>query len=285
MIKWLKKYWWILFVIDVVIFAFLPIIINSLYLLETDYTILHKPSPWTSFWATYLAAAASFGMVLLTAISIIYNLLDNKKNRELQSNVIKYQTKLQWINQLKEAIICARNAFDESVVNDFLKKFNPNSNNQDFGDICQCIDNKITQATFAIETVLLGCKEKIEMDFLDVFKEKRTQYQHYISDVVFVLQFHNNFKNKSGINNTEYFQQLLEEYKNSNLRYSDSNPERIWEIAEKYNFQLISKRHEILKELLSYNDSIGFAEDSKYLIEMEIKNAEQILNNGTEQTK
>ena len=186
---------------------------------------------------------------------------------------------------MKEAIICARNAFDESVVNDFLKKFNPHSNNQDFSDICQDIDNKINKASFAIETVLLGCKEKIEMDFLDVFKEKRTQYQHYISDVVFVLQFPNNFKNKSGINNTEYFQQLLEEYKNSNLRYSDSNPERIWEIAEKYNFQLISKRHEILKELLSYNDSIGFAEDSKYLIEMEIKNAEQILNNGTEQTK
>lgn len=281
----MRKHLKSLIIIDLVFLLFLPIGINACYLWKTNCSILYEPSEWAKLWATYAAAISSYMMIVITSISILRNSKDNEKNRELQSNVIKYQAKLQWINQLKEAIICARNAFDESVVNDFLKKFNPHSNNQDFSDICQGIDNKINKAAFAVETVLLGCKEKIEMDFLDAFKEKRTQYQHYISDVVFVLQFPNNFKNKSRINNTEYFQQLLEEYKNSNLRYSDSNPERIWEIAEKYNFQLISKRLEILKELLSYNDSMVFAEDSKYLIEMEIKNAEQILNYGTEQTK
>lgn len=285
MLNWIEKHKWLSITIFIVSVSVFPILVNTFSLYDAKYKVFGFQSPWLSFGGTYLAAVASLGMIIITAVSIHRNSEDNKKNRELQSNVIRYQTKLQWINQLKEAIICARDAFDELVINDFLKEFNKNSDNQDFSNICRSIDNKINKATFAIETVLLGCTEKIEVDFFHVFKEKKTQYQHYISDIVFVLQFPNNFKNKSGINNTEYFQQRLEEYKNSNLKYPDSNPERIWEIAQECNFQIISRRFEILKKLLSYNDSIVFAEDSKDFIEMEIKNAELILNNGTEQTK
>lgn len=60
--EWFKKYWWVI-IIGLLI---LPLLINACYLLESDCSILHTPSAWATFWATYLAAIASFAMVLAT---------------------------------------------------------------------------------------------------------------------------------------------------------------------------------------------------------------------------
>lgn len=71
-----KKYWWI-----IVILLALPIVINSFYLLKTNCTILHTPSPWATFWATYLAAIASFVMVFFT-----WKTLNEMKRQWLEVN-------------------------------------------------------------------------------------------------------------------------------------------------------------------------------------------------------
>lgn len=61
---WIKRNWGILSII--VILLFLPLLINLCYLCKTCYPILHAPSAWTTFWATYLAAIASFLMIYFT---------------------------------------------------------------------------------------------------------------------------------------------------------------------------------------------------------------------------
>ena len=58
----IKKYWWVI-IIGLLI---LPLLINVGYLFETEYSILHAPSAWTTFWATYLSAIASFTMIYFT---------------------------------------------------------------------------------------------------------------------------------------------------------------------------------------------------------------------------
>lgn len=60
--EWIKKYWWVI-IIGLLI---LPLLINAGYLFESEYSILHAPSAWTTFWATYLAAIASFIMIFFT---------------------------------------------------------------------------------------------------------------------------------------------------------------------------------------------------------------------------
>ncbi len=62
--KWLKKYWSILAM--VVFLLVLPLLINLCYRLESDCSELHAPSAWATFWATYLAAIASFAMIFFT---------------------------------------------------------------------------------------------------------------------------------------------------------------------------------------------------------------------------
>lgn len=53
-------------IILILLLLCLPIIINLCYYWETEYIVLQKPSSWATFWATYLAAIASFGMVFIT---------------------------------------------------------------------------------------------------------------------------------------------------------------------------------------------------------------------------
>ena len=65
--KLLKKYWWTLIVIAIVIFLlFLPAFINWCYTKPAWHEILEIPKKWTVFWGTYLSAIASFAMVLIT---------------------------------------------------------------------------------------------------------------------------------------------------------------------------------------------------------------------------
>ena len=62
--KWLKKYW--VLVIVAMLLLILPFLINVGYLFESEYRILHAPSSWATFWATYLSAIASFTMIYFT---------------------------------------------------------------------------------------------------------------------------------------------------------------------------------------------------------------------------
>lgn len=62
--KWIKKYW--LIVVIVVVLLFLPLLINLCYYWRSNCTVLHAPSAWATFWATYLSAIASFTMIYFT---------------------------------------------------------------------------------------------------------------------------------------------------------------------------------------------------------------------------
>ena len=88
--EWLKKYWSILAM--VVFLLVLPLLINLCYRLESDCSELHAPSAWATFWATYLAAIASFAMVFITWLTL-------KKNKE-QNDAILQQNKDQ-LNEMK----------------------------------------------------------------------------------------------------------------------------------------------------------------------------------------
>lgn len=101
--KWIKKHITLLVIFIIVIALVLPMGINSLYLISTDCEVLHKPSEWTTFWGGYLGAIISAAVAFI----ILYiqrkdneqqvkdtqaeNETQNKANRNLQINILKYQ--------------------------------------------------------------------------------------------------------------------------------------------------------------------------------------------------
>ena len=282
MTKLFKQYWWL-----IVLAILLPTIFNLIISCPTPncLPIVGEPKDWLNFFAVYfsgiITAFVSFWILYKT---IQTNKEENKKNRDIQTNTIRYQTKISWINQLKVAILQVIDAIDETIARDFFSKFKEKSKVHDFSSIYFTAEEKLNNASFSLETVLLGCTAPIETEFLHIFREFRIRYQLYIDDVIFLLQYPNNFKNPDKIPNTEFFKKELLIYKNNSVKKDGSNPERIWEIAEKYEYKLISNRDEILNELFRWADTHLFKIKCKELLYVEYKIAESILN-GTKQDK
>lgn len=268
------------------VFIVVPFIINTIIgtAAPAPFTLYGKTEDWHNFWAVYLGALIGAIVPFIILYSTIQsNKLENNKNRDIQINTIKYQTKIAWINQLKEAIIQVLDAIDETVARDLFAQFRTHSKKQDFSSIYFKSEEKLKTASFSLETVLLGCKEPIEVQFWDVFRDFKFRYLSYIDDVIFLLQYPDNFKNPDKIPNTEYFKEELLKYKKNSLKKDNGNPERIWEIAEKYEYKLISKRDEILHELFRWADTHLFKLKCKELLHAEYKIAESILTNSAEQ--
>lgn len=90
--EWIKKHTTLLVVIIIAFALVLPICINALYLVNTDCEILHKPSEWTTFWGSYLGAIISAAVAfIILHIQRKENEEQNKANRTLQKNTLKYQ--------------------------------------------------------------------------------------------------------------------------------------------------------------------------------------------------
>ena len=81
MLNALKKYWWLIAIVTI---SF-PVILNFVLLIPAVTPIVGNSDTWLSFWATFLGAVASFGMIVFTAISLKQNntqLLEMKRQWE-----------------------------------------------------------------------------------------------------------------------------------------------------------------------------------------------------------
>ena len=77
--NWFKKHMW--FIVISVLLLLLPLLINLCYLWESSYNVLHAPSAWTTFWATYLAAIGSFLMIYFTWKTLKENFGEEKEKQ------------------------------------------------------------------------------------------------------------------------------------------------------------------------------------------------------------
>lgn len=276
--RWIIQHKTISFILFLILFGILPIVINILCQIQAPSEILEEPSNWLLFWGTYAAAIASFGMILITSISLY-------STKQQQLNTIRYQSKLDWINQLKPILVDVVDSLDEDIMNDFLREFNNISDTPDFSEIFLSSNAKLKKAKYALRTHLMGCNDSIMTEFYQVFRKMEFDYITYLDEIAFVLKFKDGFKNPEGIPNVEYFKQQLDIFKKKCPHIKDKpNPDKIWKIAELYDYKLISKRDDILHALHFYADTHSFRMQCEYVIKEEYKIADSILN-GTEQNK
>lgn len=135
MMDLIKKHITLFVIITIVAALILPIFINALHLIGTDFEILHKPSEWTMFWSSYLGAIIS----AVCAFIILHiqrkdneyqnnnNRIDNEKqneenrienekqnnaNRQLQLNILKYQQQSRWLDKFRDVSLEYCNALN-----------------------------------------------------------------------------------------------------------------------------------------------------------------------------
>lgn len=97
----LKKYWWLLIAIVVT-----PVIVNYVLLIPAFGPVVGDNVHWLAFWGSYLTSLVSAMIAfLILFIQRRDNHNENKHNRQLQINVLKYQQEMQWLNEKREILI------------------------------------------------------------------------------------------------------------------------------------------------------------------------------------
>lgn len=137
--NWIKRHITLLVVIIIAFALVLPIGINALYFIDTDYEILHKPSEWTTFWGSYLGAiiSAAVAFIILHIQRMdnekqiedaqIDNEIQNIANRNLQVNALKYQQEQARLNNfiaISSRLIASINPMDVKTLCKQLRQDN-----------------------------------------------------------------------------------------------------------------------------------------------------------------
>ena len=97
----LQKYKWTIIGLIVVGLLF-PFGLNWLVMHQSSFAIAGKPETWIAFWPSYLSAIASFGMIALTAITLLFNSETLKTNKEaLEYNKEALKNNKEQLDELK----------------------------------------------------------------------------------------------------------------------------------------------------------------------------------------
>lgn len=195
--EWIKKHT-TLFVVIVIAFALvLPIGVNALYFIDTDYEILHKPSEWTTFWGGYLGSIISAGV----AFAILYiqrkdnekdnednrksNKAQNDTNRQLQLNIMRYQQEIHWLDNLRDACLKYCHAFNNNdvVLVTNLMWDNP----KEAFNILKMLYDKLGTSEACFSFLCKNDDEGIALKS-DIIK-KHQLYQQFLDDIQWVVLY------------------------------------------------------------------------------------------------
>lgn len=123
----------ILFVILIVtiIILIIPIIINKVILLPAMFDVIGEGTDWLSFWGAYLGSIISAAVAfIILCIQKGENEKQNKTNRQLQFNILKYQQEQSYLNDfivISSKLIAIINPLEIKTI---CKKLRPDNVNQ-----------------------------------------------------------------------------------------------------------------------------------------------------------
>lgn len=264
------------------------LLLNVLMLLRGLYHIIpgfeiignnSESNNFFSFWIEIFAAAASAGMIIITAKSIIRNSQENEANRNLQIDTILFQTRINWINLLKEYTTSLINALNDDVHSKFILFYdNIEKKNINFAELISKLTSEANIAKFKLDSLLIGETNNETERFENSVNE---YYKKYL-DLLLDLQF---FFNINKLWLKEEFEERIAEYERIQLKSNSSNngQNRIWEIIREYHYD-INNYKIFLVILMRRYDIQRFKNICVHYIQSETKKANDILN-GTEQDK
>lgn len=263
-------------VILAVVLIFVPIGINYLVLSPTPepFELADPSNGWLNFFAVYygsvITAIVSF-VVLYTTIK--NNHKENNTNRQLQTAILKYQINKDKNNAIKELFARYIYSLDYFGIKSLAKTFD-NNKQAFFYSIRQLLENT-SIAYQMLEFNLNDFKEDKERQFIDRVKTFRISYNELLMDLIWMLQPYN-LKGTDEENRDIYIEQLRE----CEAKASDSNKgtNRIWHIAQQYDYRIKDNSHKIINECIDKFDFRAIEKIANDLFEYEKSKNEALIN-------
>ena len=169
----------------------LPIIINWLILKPSIFEYVGTGVDWLLFWGGYVGAIISAGVAfLILAIQYQQNRKENKKNRNLQINILKYQQEMQWLNELKSKCIDYYNVFDQNDIINLCNLIHKNKKETilEAEELINELINRNNKVTFALEFLFTKERDEEETKILLKLKEYNLAFKALICDTQFLVR-------------------------------------------------------------------------------------------------
>lgn len=173
-------------IIAIILILITPPILNWALSRPAFCRIVGTDTDWLSFYGGYIGSVISS----MVAFFILHQQLknnheENRKNRDIQRNIIKYQQEKEWLDRLRSACIENITAYDTAPLYHIagIMLSNPDQAKTEL----EQLSNKIQQINLQIE--ILGYNDMIN-DPLIEFHKKRTkavdEYHILINDIRFI---------------------------------------------------------------------------------------------------
>jgi hypothetical protein len=263
-------------VILAVVLIFVPIGINYLVLSPTPepFELADPSNGWLNFFAVY------YGSVITAIVSFVVlyktiknNHKENNTNRQLQTAILKYQINKDKNNAIKELFARYIYSLDYFGIKSLAKTFD-NNKQAFFYSIRQLLENT-SIAYQMLEFNLNDFKEDKERQFIDRVKIFRISYNELLMDLIWMLQPYN-LKGTDEENRDIYIEQLRE----CEAKASDSNKgtNRIWHIAQQYDYRIKDNSHKIINECIDKFDFRAIEKIATDLFDYEKSKNEALIN-------
>lgn len=267
----------------VVAYITIPLLLNCILGISNplDSNVIGTPTDWLGFWAVYLGASIPLIVLWFT---IRDNNFQNTKNRNLQTSVLEYQVKMQWINQLTSTLLKCKSILGRDIVNDLYLPFTK-CREELLPSIYKEAIEQVDSILFEFKVLFPNEADEVENKFYGVFKEQIFRYKALIDDVLFALRYNSGFKAPNNIPNTQFFEEALTSYRNG-CAHGGDDTFRIWEIVKKYDYKLLSNRPQILMDLKNRYCLYAFELQCILFLKHEHEKVKLLISkNGTQQDK
>lgn len=235
--SFLKKYWWAFLVLIIA-----PVLINYLILKPAFFNFVGKDTDWLGFWGAYI------GTILSSVIAFYVlhkqleqNQKENKSNRELQIDILKYQQKSQWLTELKVKLAEYYKAFSFNDVNAIgdnilVKSIRLSEQIKDARTSLKLIMDNFNIADFSKGILFPKDLDSRETELLAKLKSYSNELSSLLEDLdwyLFSVFGHNggdSMLRKMYIDKTNAYKQEIHSH--------ESESRRIWEVIEEYDYKV-----------------------------------------------
>lgn len=242
------------------------------------------PTQWAIFWSTYLAAMASFGMILVTARSIFCSRKENETNRILQTEILRFQFKQNELNEIRRLISSFIQSFDLDDLYLIPSQFNVGGGKHRVLLKLKSICDASNTAYFNLKFALQSYENSSHSQFLLYIEEVFGVYSALISDIAWFVDFIPENDDIDFDVLPKLNESVIKDFRSHYACPATDEDNRIWHIIEKYDYNIFSYE-KILQERIDSFESFLLEDASAEFILSEKSKLEKQLYNVTEKNQ
>lgn len=242
---------WILIVLGLLLMSIcLPFIINYLILKPQLCEIVGSGADWLLFWGSYMGSILSaIAAFVILAVQYKQNKDENKNNRDVQKDILKYQIRSQWIADLKTKFIEYNESFDIIKIHEIAELIKRN----DPRDKDYCISQldriwaKKDYATRHIQMMYYEKTDDFQNKLIKYLDEYDKAFYHILSDLTWYCK-RIAFLDYNDTYDTLYVKDQINLLKTSETKFGEYP---IIKVIEKHKCNIASKNTDIINDRMS----------------------------------